>query len=145
MKKLNTDKVLFLLLFVTLSLVFISQIGLVFPKTRDVFTNIESLEGTNYKDGDVIKGTVTLVLADGEAGNNLEIMVNGEKIDVFDKTEKEVVVLETSVIEIYAYDLKRQVCVEVKNHSKNLTDTTKNTQIVINNGYNMVGRYLLEG
>ena len=142
-KKISIDRILFIMLFITLSVVTLSQIGLVIDETRDVFTDVGDLEGTEVPDDGIVKGTLTLTMADGTPGNNFEILVNGEKVDVFDNRTKEIVMLETSVVEVHAFDLEMPVSVTVDKISSNLTDTTKIKEIRIENGYNMIGRYVL--
>lgn len=144
MKKFNTDKILFAMLFITLAIVILSQIGLVFPKTRGVFTNVVNIEGESISHDDTVKkGTLTLTIADGTPSEDIEILINGEKEDVFDTQTKEITLYETSVVEVYASNLSESACISIDGITNNLKDTTKLNEIKINNGFNMVGRFLL--
>lgn len=138
----NTDRFLFLLLSAVFSVVVLSQIGLFTKPFRSVFTNIDSYEGTKVFKDDAESGKITMTLADGTPGNNIEIMVNGEKVDVFDLKSKDLVLMGTSVVEIYAKDLEHDGTVKVDYVSENLDDTTNFSEVRIKNGYNYVGRFV---
>lgn len=141
-RKLNTDKILFIMLFCVLSVVILSQIGLIAESTRDAFTDVENYEGVTASGDAVKKGSVKMTLADGKPGNNLWIMVNGEKVDVFDLRTKEVLLMETSVVEVYAQNLDHDETITIDFVSDNLDNTTDIDEIRIKNGYNMIGRFM---
>ena len=89
------------------------------------------------------EGVVTLTLLSGEPKNELEILVNGEKVDVFDQTEKKLELLSTSVIEIKALKNEKYT-VKISDMTDNLYLSTANGEIPITKGINFVGRIILK-
>ena len=144
LKKPNTDKMLFIILFLTICVVIFSQIGLVFPKTRNVFTNSDLYEGTLLKGNEIPSGNVVLKYLGEKPAENLEIFVNGEKLSLFDKVEKEIKITHTSVIEVYASNLQKYSEIEIKSMSDNVKNTTGLSKVKINEGFNIIGRFLID-
>ena len=70
-------------------------------------------------------------------------MVNGEKVDVFDQTEKKLELLSTSVIEIKALKNEKYT-VKISDMTDNLYLSTANGEIPITKGINFVGRIILK-
>lgn len=125
------------------ALVLISQIGLKIPFAKGFFTDIEVFEGTAVGEDAVREGVVTLSLLSGEPKNELEILVNGEKVDVFDRKEKKLELLSTSVIEIKS--LKNEKCtVKITDMTDNLYAATACGEVSVTKGINFVGRIILK-
>ena len=142
MKKTNSDKLLFSILFFAVAIVVVSQIGLLYPQTRSVLTNIEEYEGEKIKD-DITKGEkIVLSLSKGEILENLEIYVNGLKYSDFDEPQKEIFINQTSVVEILSENENATAFVEIKSISEKLYDATKIGKVRIDKGFNMVGRFV---
>ena len=142
-ENINVDKTLKTLCISLLALVLISQIGLKIPFVKGYFTDIEVFEGTAVGDDAIREGVVTLTLLSGEPKNELEILVNGEKVDVFDQTEKKLELVSTSVIEIKALKNEKYT-VKISDMTDNLYLTTANGEIPITKGINFVGRIILK-
>ena len=141
MKKIAPDKILFIILFLTVCVVIFSQIGIVFPKTRKVFTNSDLYEGTLVKENEIPSGKVNLKLCGINPSEKLEIYVNGEKCDLFDKNEKEIKITHTSVIEVYALSLEETGEIEINGMTENVNNTMGTTSIKIDEGFNIIGRF----
>ena len=142
-ENINVVKTLKTLCISLFALVLISQIGLKIPFVKGVFSDIEVFEGTAVGDDAVQEGVVTLTLLSGEPKNELEILVNGEKVDVFDQTEKKLELLSTSVIEIKALKNEKYT-VKISDMTDNLYLSTANGEIPITKGINFVGRIILK-
>lgn len=141
MRKANPDKILYIILFLTICVVVFSQIGLVFPKTRKVFTNSDLYEGTLINENETLYGTVCLKLLGTNPSDKLEIFVNGKKQDLFNKKEKEIEITHTSVVEIYAVSLEESGEIEITSMSENVKNTMGTTKIKIDDGFNIIGRF----
>lgn len=144
-KKFNIDKVLLYLTIGVFSLVLVSQIGLKIPYFKGFFTDIEVFEGKAInEDGNVINsGFVTLTMTNGTPGNEYEIYVNGEKVDVFDTKDKKIELLSTSVVEILSLT-KESADVEIGDMTDNLKLVPSNKKINLVPGINMIGRINLK-
>lgn len=140
----NVDKILIRLCIISFAIVTASQIGLKIPAVKGIFTDIEVFEGTAVgEDKDAINsGTVTLELLEGEPKNELEIMVNGEKVDVFDKKIKEVELLSTSVVELKSLSNEKYT-VRIAGMTGDLKLATAKNDIMVKKGINFVGRLIL--
>ena len=144
-RQFDIDKILKWICIVSFAVVLISQIGLKIPAVKGIFTDIEVFEGAAVgDDGDAVKsGVVTLELATGEPKNELEIMVNGEKVDVFDKKVKKIELLSTSVVEIKS--LTNEKCVvKIVDMTDTLELATAKNDIAVSKGINFVGRLILK-
>ncbi len=145
LKNVNIDKILLYLTLGVFLLVLISQIGLKIPFLKGFFTDIEVFEGKAVNEnGNVVNsGVITLTMLSGEVGNEYEIYVNGEKVDVFDTDEKKIELLSTSVVEILS-TTKKTAEIEISDITSNLTLVTSEKNIIINPGINMVARINLK-
>lgn len=141
--KISVDKMLKTISLFLFAIVLISQIGLKIPFIRGFFTDIEVFEGTAVGEDAVREGVVTLTLLSGKPKNELEILVNGEKVDVFDQTEKKLELLSTSVIEIKALKNEKYI-VKISDMTDNLYLATASGEIPIIKGINFVGRIILK-
>ena len=142
MRKTNSDKILFVVLFITLAIVVLSQIGLLFPKTRSVLTNVEDFEGKKIEENLTEGEKIVLSVCDGNVSEGLEIYVNGEKYSDFNENEKEVYINQTAVVEILSNNDDEFCFVEIKSISDKLYDTTKVGKVRIDKGFNMIGRFV---
>ena len=115
-----------------LVVVSISQIGLLFVKSRQYLTNVDILEGAisvgsqSYID----KGTLTMTLLSGKPSEKIEILVNGEVIDNFNEKIKTIDIMSQSVIEIKA-PKDTPIEVELTNISDTLKTVLNNEKIYV--------------
>ena len=115
-----------------LVVVSISQIGLLFVKSRQYLTNVDVLEGAisvgsqSYID----KGTLTMTLLSGKPSEKIEILVNGEVVDNFNEKIKTIDIMSQSVIEIKA-PKDTPIEVELTNISDTLKTVLNNEKIYV--------------
>lgn len=122
---------LFVALFVCLGVVLVSQIGLQSAATRTYFTDIESAEGMETAGTGVETGTITLTLAEGEPGDGVELLVNGETAEVFDMRQKVLTVQSNCTVEVRAKDA---VKVHLDGVSDNLQLVTRLAEVSVDGG-----------
>lgn len=128
---------LFVVLFVCLGVVIISQIGLQSAATRTYFTDIESAEGMEAAGTDVETGTVSLTLKEGRTGSDVELLVNGEVAGTFDVPQKTLTVQTNSTIEVRTKDA---VTVHIDGVSDNLQLVTRLAEVRVDGGCKPVCR-----
>ncbi len=143
-QRIKADAALKASLFLCIGVVVVSQVGLRISSTRALFTNAQTYEGQALgEENDAVKtGKVTLSMPFGTPGNQFEILVNGEKVDVFDLKQKEIELLSTSVIEVRAHDVKEKTVVRIDTLSDNMSLVTPGEEFTISEGVNMLGRIL---
>ncbi|MBE7038506.1 MAG: hypothetical protein E7404_06375 [Ruminococcaceae bacterium] len=144
MKKFNTDKFLIFLCLWVFVVVLISQIGLKIPYLKSVFTDIEVFEGKAINEDSAINsGVITLEMVSGLPSDEFEIMINGEKYDVFDEKVKKIEILSTSVVEVLSSS-KDGAVIKISDMTSNLKAVTSGIDVSIKKGINMVSRIILK-
>ena len=108
------------------------QLGMREPKTRNILTDIDILDGAILAGTDSILdvGHITLTINSGTPSDKIKILVNGEEIDVFNSDTKEIKITNQSVIEINNTG-KSEVSIALKNISDNLTTVLNNEEITV--------------
>ncbi len=107
--------------------VVISQICLSSNSLRVYLTNVDMLDGivavnSQYQPQ---TGYVTLYMTDGQPGEDIKILVNGEVYDSFDEQKKNIEIKMQSVIEVLN-NSKKNIAVVAKEFSDNITATLNN-------------------
>jgi len=144
LKKFNTDKFLIFLCLWVFVVVLISQIGLKIPYLKSVFTDIEVFEGKAINEDSAINsGVITLEMVSGLPSDEFEIMINGEKYDVFDEKVKKIEILSTSVVEVLSSS-KDGAVIKISDMTSNLKAVTSGIDVSIKKGINMVSRIILK-
>ena len=145
MKKINADKTLIIITSFVFLIVLISQIGLKIPSLKGIFTDIEVFEGKAINDDNdaVNMGYLTMEMVFGEASDDFEILINGEKWESFNEKIKKIELLSTSVIEILSLSGNEAV-VKITDMTDNLKIVTPRTDVNVKKGINMVARIILE-
>ena len=128
---------LFVALFVCLGVVVVSQVGLQSAATRTYFTDIESAEGMEAAGTGAEAGTISLTLAEGLPGADVELLVNGEAAGTFDTPQKTLTVQTNSTVEVRA---KGAVTVHIDGVSDNLRLVTRLTEVRADGGCKPVCR-----
>ena len=132
-----------ILLFFTLFTVVTSQVCIKFSSFNDNRHAVAtSADGIIYDMSASLKVTLEYK---GKIPQDLpEILVNGERVAYFE-SEKKTITLETdSVIEVYTHTLSADSYVTISSYDKNLTLVTHKTEIPLNKGFNIIGRFLLQ-
>lgn len=124
---------LFVVLFVCLAVVLVSQIGLRTAATRTYFTDIEAAEGMEAaQTGNGIEtGTITMTLAEGQPGSDVELLVNGEPAGTFDQPQMVLTVQGNCTVEVRS---KQPVKVHLDGVSDNLQLVTRMAEIRVEGG-----------
>lgn len=145
MKKINADKFLIIVTSFVFLIVLISQIGLKIPSFKGMFTDIEVFEGKAInEDSDAVNmGYITLEMISGEPSDDFEILINGEKLDLFNEKVKKIELLSTSVIEILSLS-GDEATVKITNITDNLKNVTPFFDVDIKKGINMIARIILK-
>jgi len=144
LKKFNTDKFLIFLCLWVFVVVLISQIGLKIPYLKSVFTDIEVFEGKAINEDSAINsGVITLEMVSGLPSDEFEIMINGEKYDVFDEKVKKIEILSTSLVEVLSSS-KDGAVIKISDMTSNLKAVTSGIDVSIKKGINMVSRIILK-
>lgn len=109
-----------------LSVVILSQIGLVNEATRHYLTGVDILDGAIPANGNMKNGEITLNLDKGKPSNEISILINGDEYSKFTEKTMVVTIKNQSVIEI-VNNSKNKIEVSVAGISDNLTYTYKST------------------
>ncbi len=107
--------------------VVISQICLSSNSLRVYLTNVDMLDGIVAVNSEYQPqtGYVTLCMTDGQPGEDIKILVNGEVYDNFDEQKKNIEIKMQSVIEVLN-NSKKNIAVAAKEFSDNITATLNN-------------------
>lgn len=143
MFRIKKENIWNILLFFTLFTVVISQFCIKFSSFGDKHHAVTtSADGIIYDMSASLKVTLEYK---GKIPQDLpEILVNGERVAYFE-SEKKTITLETdSVIEVYTHTLLADSYVTITSYDKNLTLVTDKTEIPLNKGFNIIGRFLLQ-
>ena len=142
----NIEKALFLLSFIFLSILIISQIGLMNNATRTFFTDIDSYEGIDINDVSNMTnyGQLKLKLIGIEPNSNIKVLVNGYEKYVFDKEIISIAVKNNSLIEIDGTKMKKPFSVKIINVSSNIASNLKSKKISVSSNIEILARIFLK-
>ncbi|MBC7765791.1 MAG: hypothetical protein H7Y41_04840 [Hyphomonadaceae bacterium] len=135
------EKVLLVLLLVSVFMMLISQIGLYYPTTRVFFTGIATYEGVNISQMAVNKSaSVTLQLLDSEADKNIKVLLNGDVVADFTEQTVKVQLTHPMLLEIDGTKAKQAFVVKVVGADDTIVPNVIDKTVVVKNAIAVIGR-----
>ncbi|MBE7030939.1 MAG: hypothetical protein E7409_05855 [Ruminococcaceae bacterium] len=120
--------------------VLVAQIGLRNPVARTFLTRMEDYEGAVQTAQQIgAAGSAVLVMDRGTPCAAVEILLNGEPVEVFDALREELQITVPSVVEVVSHT-SEPVCVGIESVSDNLYLQGEPTMVEVSDGYCVLGR-----
>jgi len=132
-KKLDIEKLLFVSVLVTFTLLIVVQGALLDPAIRTFLAIDEQYEGTPLADEEFLynEGVLYLQVADMKEHHNVKVLVNGDEVARFDEARLQITVRNGDVIEIDGTDAYETVEVVVKSGSENISRDCLNARVKV--------------
>lgn len=145
-KRLNIEKLLFVSVLITFTMLIIVQGALLDPAIRTFLSIDEQYEGAPLADEEFLysEGFLYLQVADLKEHHNVKVLVNGDEVARFDRARLQVTVRNGDVIEIDGSDSHETVEVVVESGSENVSQECLNARVKVTSDVKKLVRVKLD-
>lgn len=122
-KKINIERTIFLLFFISFAALLLVQAVMLHPSVRASLIVQEVLEGTPLGSEEALynEGTVVLKLKGSSPNKDIKVLINGKEAAEFTESKLQLQIIDGDVIEIDGSAFRREIDVTIHSCSDNIS------------------------